>query len=226
MWEVVDPRGAEKHWLAQWMQKKRLKVEFLAQPGDRIMAGWIVKEAKSQGGEFTPQAAEALRQQVGSDTRQAAQEVTKLLTYVNWKRAVTPVDVQALTPRTAEAVIWDLVDALSAGDGHKAQGLLHRFLEEDEQFYVWSMIIRQFRMLLLAREVLDSGGGVPDVMKALRSAEYPAKKALAAARNFSLPRLEQIYHRLVDIDEAAKTGTMPLEVSLDILVAELTGQGR
>jgi DNA polymerase-3 subunit delta len=84
------------------------------------------------------------------------------------------------------------------------------------------MIIRQFRLMLLAREVLDAGGGVPEAMKALRSAEYPAKKAVAAARHFNMPRLEQIYHRLLEMDEAAKTGGMPLDVALDVLVAELS----
>ena len=222
MWEVVDPKGAEKHWLAKWMREKRLEVELLARPSEQMMAGWIAKEARAQGGEFAPQAAEELVAQVGNDTRQAAQEVTKLLTYVNGERAVTTADVQALTPRTAEAVIWNLVDALSAGNGQKAQSLLHQFLEQDDQYYVWSMIIRQFRLMLLAREVLDSGGGVAEVMQALRSAEYPAKKAVEAARHFNLPRLEQIYHRLLEIDEAAKTGGMPLDVSLDVFVAELT----
>jgi len=222
IWEVVEDRGAEKHWLAMWMRKKHLHVEFLVQPGTKMMDGWILKEARAQGGEFTPQAADKLREQVGSDTRQAAQEVTKLLTYVEWKRPVTPADVQALTPRTAEAVIWDLVEALSAGDGTKAQSLLHRFLEDDEQFYVWSMIIRQFRLMILAREVLDAHGGVPEAMSALRMARYPAEKGLNAARRFNMPRLEAIYKRLLEIDEAAKTGVMPLEVSLDLLVAELT----
>jgi DNA polymerase-3 subunit delta len=222
IWEVVDANGAEKHWLAKWMREKRLAVEFLVRPNDNMMPGWIIKEARSQGGEFAPRAAEELMAQVGSDTRQAAQEVTKLLTYVGWKRPVTAADVQALTPRTAEAVIWALVDALSAGDGHTAQSLLHRFLEDDGEFYVWSMIIRQFRLMLLAREVLDSGGGVPEVMKALRSASYPAEKALKAARHFDMPRLEQLYHRLLEIDEAAKTGGMPLDIALDILVGELT----
>ncbi|HET6845449.1 MAG TPA: DNA polymerase III subunit delta [Anaerolineales bacterium] len=222
MWELTDPRGAEKHWLAKWLREKRLGVELLVRPNDQMMSGWITKEAKSQGGEFAPGAAEALVAQVGSDTRQAAQEVTKLLTYVGGKRPVTAADVQALTPHTAEAVIWDLVDALAAGNGKKAQSLLHRFLDEDGDFYVWSMIIRQFRLMLLAREVLDAGGGVPEAMKALRSAEYPAKKAVAAARHFNMPRLEQIYHRLLEIDEAAKTGGMPLDVALDVLVAEQT----
>jgi DNA polymerase-3 subunit delta len=226
MWEVLDARetggrGGQNHWLAQWMQKKSYKVEFLAQPDVKSMTGWIVREAKAQGGEFAREAAESLAAQVGNDTRQAAQEVTKLLTYVDGMRPVSAADVQALTPRTAEAVIWDLVEALSSGDGHTAQSLLHRFLEDDGEFYVWSMIIRQFRMMLLAREVLDARGGVPEAMKALHWAEYPAKKAIDAARRFTMPRLEQIYHRLLDIDEAAKTGRMPLDVALDVLVVEM-----
>ena len=75
----------------------------------------------------------------------------------------------------------------------------------------------------MAREVLDAKGGVPEVMKALHCAEYPAKKAIDAARRFTMPRLEKIYHRLLDIDEAAKTGRMPLDVALDVLVVEVVG---
>jgi DNA polymerase-3 subunit delta len=229
MWEVLDSREAggragQSHWLAQWMQKKSYKVEFLAQPDVKSMTGWIVREAKAQGGEFSREAAERLAAQAGNDTRQATQEVTKLLTYVDWGRPVSAADVEALTPRTAEAVIWDLVEALSRGDGHTAQSLLHRFLEDDGEFYVWSMIIRQFRLMLLAREVLDAKGGIPEVMSALRSARYPAEKAVAAARHFTMPRLEQIYHSLLEIDEAAKTGRMPLDVALDVLVVELGGR--
>jgi hypothetical protein len=37
-----------------------------------------------------------------------------------------------------------------------------------------------------------------------------------------MPALERIYHRLLEIDVAAKTGGMPLDVSLEMLVTELT----
>jgi DNA polymerase III delta subunit len=79
-----------------------------------------------------------------------------------------------------------------------------------------------FRLMLLAREVIDSGGGLPAAQKALGVGEYPAKKALNQARRFQMDRLEAIYHRLLEIDEAAKTGRMPLDLSLDLLVVELT----
>jgi hypothetical protein len=63
MWEVLDAgetggRAGQNHWLAQWMQKKSYKVEFLAQPDVKSMTGWIVREAKAQGGEFAREAAD------------------------------------------------------------------------------------------------------------------------------------------------------------------------
>jgi DNA polymerase-3 subunit delta len=96
-------------------------------------------------------------------------------------------------------------------------------MEVQDAFSSWGMIIRQFRLLLLAREVLDSGGGESEAAQALASPPFVARKALGQARAFSMARLEQIYHRLLEIDEGAKTGRMPLELALDLLVVELTG---
>ena len=50
---------------------------------------------------------------------------------------------------------------------------------------------------------------------------YVAGKALRQARGFSMQKLEDIYHRLLQIDEQAKTGQMPLDLALDLLVAEM-----
>jgi len=233
MWEYVElkpwwdkaqrEREEAKHWLVKWMKKRGPGLEPYVLPGDREMPGWIARHAKTQGGEIAGAAAQRLADMVGTDTRQAAQEVTKLLTYVNWSRAVTAADVEALSPLTAAPDVFAMVDALAAGNGRQAQYLLHRLLEIQDAFGSWGMIIRQFRLLLLAREVLDNGGGENEAAKALAVQPFVARKALGQARAFNMARLEQIYHRLLEIDEGAKTGRMPLEVALDMLVVELTG---
>jgi DNA polymerase-3 subunit delta len=84
------------------------------------------------------------------------------------------------------------------------------------------MVIRQFRLLLLAREVLDSNGNQKDVEKALGVHPFVAEKTTRQARSFTLPLLERIYHRLLEIDEGAKTGQVALDLALDMLVVELT----
>jgi len=218
-----DREAAERHWLVTWMRKNHHVVELLAQPLVGMMPGWIAKEARAQGGELVGAAASRLADMVGTDTRQAAQEVTKLLTYVNWSRPVTAEDVEALSPLTAAPDVFDMVDALAAGKSRQAQRLLHRLLENQDAFSSWGMIIRQFRLVLLAREVRDGGGGEAEAVKALGAQPFVARKALDQARGFTMPRLEMIYHRLLEIDEGAKTGRMPLDVALDVLVAELTG---
>jgi DNA polymerase-3 subunit delta len=233
MWEEVDvkPWGNKaehlksdsRHWLVRWIEAKGLGLERFALPAAQEMAGWIRQYATSQGGEFAASAAARLADLVGTDTRQAAQEVTKLLTYANWSRPVTAADVEALSPLTAQPDIFAMVDALAAGKNGQAQRLLHRLLDRQDAFSTWGMVVRQFRLLLLAREVLDNGGGEPEAIKALEAQPFVARKALGQARGFTMARLERIYHKLLEIDEAAKTGRMPLDLGMDILVAELSG---
>ena len=86
------------------------------------------------------------------------------------------------------------------------------------------MVIRQFRLLIQARELLDENASLQEIQKSLGLHEFVAQKVTAQAKRFSLPVLEAIYHKLLEIDEGAKTGQVTLEVALDTLIVELTGQ--
>ena len=224
IYEGIEPKEVEKHWLVKWIGKnsRLVKTQAFMLPRPWEMTGWIVNETKSQGGEIEPAAAAKLAEMVGVNTRQAGQEIAKLLAYVNWERQVRVQDVEAVSIVTAEESIFDFVDALANGDGKSAQHLLHRLLESDDAFSLWGMVIRQFRLLLLAREVLDSRGGKDEVARALGVHPFVAEKTTGQARSFTLPVLEKIYHRLLEIDEGAKTGQVTLDLALDTLVVELT----
>ncbi|MCC7358534.1 MAG: DNA polymerase III subunit delta [Anaerolineales bacterium] len=182
---------------------------------------WIRSRAKTAGGEFSHAAAEALGE-VENDPRALEQEIAKLLTYVNFARAVELDDVQTLTPAGGEAVIFDLVDAMGQRRGPQAMRELHKLLATQDPFYVLTMIIRQYRLILQARELLDGRAGEHEVAAALGLKPYPTGKLCAQARNFSLPQLEGIYRRLLDYDTGIKTGQLEAAAALDTLVASLT----
>jgi DNA polymerase-3 subunit delta len=224
IYEGIEPKEVEKHWLVKWAAKnnKLVKTQAFMLPRPWEMTGWIANETKSQGGAIDAAAAAKLAEMVGVNTRQAGQEIAKLLAYVNWERQVRVQDVEAVSIVTAEESIFDFVDALAKGDGKSAQHLLHRLLENDDAFSLWGMVIRQFRLLLLAREVLDSRGGKDEVARALGVHPFVAEKATGQARSFTLPVLEKIYHQLLEIDEGAKTGQVTLDLALDTFVVELT----
>ena len=226
--EIIDPRDANNHWLVKWSGKnnKLVKTQAFMLPRPWEMTGWIVNETKSQDGEIESAAAAKLAEMVGVDTRQAGQEIAKLLAYVNWERQIKVQDVETVSIVTAQESVFDFVDALAIGNGKSAQHLLHRLLENEDAFSLWGMVIRQFRLLLLAREVLDSHGGKEDVARALGVHPFVAEKITRQARGFTLPVLERIYHRLLEIDEGAKTGQVTLDLALDTLVVELTASAR
>ncbi len=212
----------EKHWLVKWMKKAGLKLERFALPSQWEMTGWIIKNAEEQGGAIEQAAAAKLAELVGADTRQAAQELTKLLTYANWSRSVRIQDVEAVSISTAEPDIFAMVDALATGNGKTAQRLLHGLLENEDAFSMWGMVIRQFRLLLMAREVIEARGGPREVEQALGVHAFVAEKVYGQAKRFTLPALEKIYHKLLEVDEAAKTSQVTLDLALDMLVVELT----
>ena len=158
---------------------------------------------------------------VGENTRIAAQELTKLLTYVNFQRPIRMMDVEKVSIVSAQSSVFELVDALGQNDGKKAQHILHQLLEDEEAFELWGMVIRQFRLLLQAREMLDEHATIIDVQNALELRDFVAQKVCNQARRFSMPALESIYHKLLEIDEGAKTSQVPLDLALDTLIVGL-----
>ena len=212
------------HWLLKWATQagSRATVHVHSLPKRWEMPRWIEAEARKQGGKIEPDAAARLSEMVGEDTRIAALELTKLLTYVNFERPIKLLDVEKVSIVSAQGSVFELVDALGTGDGKKAQKVLHQLLENADAFELWGMVIRQFRLLIQAREILDENGNQAEVQKELGLHEFVAGKVTTQARRFSMPALEHIYHKLLEIDEGAKTSQVSLDLALDTLVVKLT----
>lgn len=227
-WELLK----ETHWLIKWVRKSggRGLIIDCALPPVGKMPDWIIKKAIELGGEFSPEAAQALRDFIGNDTRQAVHEITKLLTYVDFKRPVVGEDVGLLTVRDQQSDIFTMVDAIGHRDGQKALETLRIIQDEMDFIPLFAMVIRQFRLLVQAREILDlSNAGYfqqptqQTMTRLLGEPDFVAKRIFEQAKNFDLATLQQIYDQLLDIDLGEKTGQMPGEVALDLLIARLAG---
>jgi DNA polymerase III subunit delta len=228
--DLTDPRDRRKgklHWLEKWAQAHPglAYQKVFSLPRGAAMTRWIQERARSAGGQFTPQAAGLLVTLVGEEPRQVDQEILKLLTYVNFRRPVDVDDVENLTADTAQGDIFAMVDALGNQEGHAALAMLHRLLEMQDPIAIFGMVVRQFRLLLLAREVLDAGGQKAQVAQLLRLHPYVAEKISDQARHFDLAPLELLYHRLLDLDVAIKTGQMPADLVLDTFLANFASVG-
>jgi DNA polymerase-3 subunit delta len=187
---------------------------------------WIKRRAADYGVEIAPQAVAALVSIIDKDLRKADNEMYKLAAYIGEGGTITEDDVMRLTTYVAETSIFEMVDALGRRDGKTAMRLLHQIIDVDQQdpMQIFGMVVRQFRLLLQAREVLDDGGNAHTISKTMGVHSFVAEKLAQQARGLTLDQLKRIYRNLLENDVNVKRGRVTIDVALDLFVAGVTGQ--
>ena len=127
------------------------------------LARWIAERAQAEyQATITPAAAAAIADVVNDDMLLADNELYKLVCYVDGERAIEEGDVALLTPYLPQANVFEMVEALADGNGKRALELIQQSLHDDPKdpgFRLFTMIVRQFRLLLMTRDHIDRGGG-------------------------------------------------------------------
>ena len=194
------------------------------------LTGWIIQRAKTEYvAKITPGAAQALASVVYDDLLRADNELHKLVCYVDGEHDINEQDVAALTPYVPEANVFEMVDALANGDGKRALQLIYQSLHDnpkDPGFNLYGMVVRQFRLLVMAKDHLDSGGSsqAQSMGRALGVRPFVAGKLATQSRAFTLAQLERILKHLQRYDQDMKTGRIEPRLALDLLVASLARQ--
>jgi DNA polymerase-3 subunit delta len=198
--------------------------KLFARPQGAELTRWVLQRSSEKGGEIVPQAAQLLANIVGNDLQTLENELEKLVLYKQGNGAAIEVeDVLLLSPYAAEESIFDLVDALGNRNERRASFLYQQKLAEGEDpFYLFAMFVRQFRLLIQAKELADAGYKPAAVAQAMGVHGFVAGKLAQQARGFSMNELEQIYRHLLDVDVAVKTGEADMQTALDLLLANLT----
>lgn len=223
---IEDKILDNKHWLIKWSREHSQQAwsQLFSLPKGGAMTRWIIDQAQEMGGEISNPAAQLLASYLDEDPRLAKSEINKLLTYVDFSRAINEDDVQALVADVRQGDVFEMVDAIGYGDGENALKMLRRLLEDGEALPLFGMIVRQFRLLIQVRELLDENPGrSPDEMAdEIGVHPFPIKKITPQAKHFNLPQLKKIYKQLSDLDQSIKTGRLDGKLALDLLIASLT----
>ena len=195
----------------------------------RDAGGWLRDRARAVGVRLTPSAERRLLGRVGVDPWALAGELEKLRLYAG-DVAVDDADVDMLSPLNREATIFQLVDAVAEGrsaGAMQALDVLRAGSEAPQQ--VLAMIARQFRMIVVAREILDKGGTITTVQERLRVPPFLARRVVEQAQRYSQCIADATLDRILACEVAIQTyrrglpGGMRHDLALELLVVELAG---
>ncbi len=185
------------------------------------LAEWLKKRAISREGKISAKAADMLVGIVGNDGWQISNELDKLLSYKTGG-CVEAEDVKNLASGNFSANIFALTDAISVKNKPLAIDLLDAQAEAGlSGGHLFSMFVRQFKILLQAKQALESGLSQRQIALKFKLHAFVAQKASQQARNFTLPVLKNILSKLAEIDFKVKTGQADYITELNILIAKI-----
>ena len=184
VYDLIEYKPDARTKLAAAIKAHGMAVKFTRQEqGDLV--DWIRRRFKALDHDIDSELARYLIFLCGDLMTGLISEIGKIGAYAR-HRAVTRADIDAVAIPQLDAVVFQLTDAIAAGDFDKASSVLSDLLHMGEPpIKLLSVLGRQLRQLYSARLAMEErkGAGYLVELWGMRSA-YPAQKLMDAARRF------------------------------------------
>jgi DNA polymerase-3 subunit delta len=193
---------------------------------------WLTGEAERQEVRFDPDAARELTDALGADMMLIAGELEKLLLYVGEKQRITLGDVETMVLAAKQRSLYELTDAISAKDKHRALLLLQGLLNasdggEDSAIGHLYMLARTFRQMLviLEKNVRDSRAIWQALWQGFRMPPFAAEDLIRQARRYkSRHELNRAIRLIARADLELRSSPPDKRLVLERLVLELASE--
>ncbi|MGI5917657.1 MAG: DNA polymerase III subunit delta, partial [Anaerolineae bacterium] len=197
-------------------------------PESGNLSNWVRRRAKEKGVEIDPRAVTMLVTYVGQDLRALDQELEKLAAYTDYTGTISEDDVRAMVSAAREVDIFALVDSL--GLRQRAQAMHHlqvALADGANPLYLLTMIARQIRLIMGVKELADEGASTQEIGRQMEIRHrFIIDKLLRQALQFDMAELDALMRRVLEIDQAIKTGRVEGTLALEMLVLEACRRSR
>ncbi len=220
-----------------WKPDKRLKklwdaiaenaqiVEF-AKQSQRDLIAWIGRHFAARHKQISPELCNYLLDITDGTMTALSSEIAKIASF-SGADTICKADIDAVTEPVLDAVVFRMTDQLSAGDYGQALLTLQKLTKmQQDPLAILGAIGGHFRRLSAARTLLDNGKSYGELMKLYGLSDYPAKKAMEAARRFSPEFGMKAAQLVVETDYKMKTSFDDQQRLLELLVLQLAAEAR
>ena len=182
-------------------------VEFAPFSPERA-ATFVAKRAAAQGAEIDRAAVRKLVERVGPDLMLLESTLSRLVDYAGPGRAVTVRAVEACVPAPTEATVFQILDALLAGNKRTAVTGLMELIKSgaESPMRLASFFAGRIKLMITAKQLLSAGMSEQSVVSALGGSPFAAKKTIQNARKCTLAQLVRGLEAFSDVDYLQKQG--------------------
>ncbi|MSP62419.1 MAG: DNA polymerase III subunit delta [Myxococcales bacterium] len=217
---VADKADQRLKFFTTW-KKRGILLKFDPLP-ERQLAGFVRGEGALRGLRFEVGAADLIADEVGADLGQLVDAVERLELFVGARKQIGPADVEEVVTTTRQRSVFELCDAIGAGDTARALGALGSLLGAREPaLRILAMIARAVRQLMQVRDLLDRRAGRQEMMEQLGLPPFVVEKIEAQARRLDAATLRGMHAAVYRADRTLKSSKLDDDRVMELLVLSL-----
>ena len=166
---------------------KNAQSKHYAPVDETTMRRFVTAKTAAAKVSISNQATAKLTLYVGPDLWRLQNEILKLAAFATSEKRneITIDDIEQLVEPNIELKIFDLTDALAAGNSKRAIELLNAFIKNgDDLMMVFNLVIYQFRNMIIVKDLADRGER--NIAKSAGLHPFVVRKTEAAVRKISL----------------------------------------
>ncbi len=189
---------------------------------DEELTPWIIKAFADLGKSISPHTAGVLSFTVGSDTALLRREIEKLASLAGERDTVTEEDVHAVATRSLECTVFEMVDAVVAGQQGKAFGLLRDMLTTgSEPLGILAMLLRQFRLMQHIKIMQYEKLPANEIKQRLGMKPFAAERCMRQAAGYSGAQVKKGVQICLNTEYMVKSGGYNQEGALEKAMLEI-----
>ena len=188
---------------------------------DRELTTFVTGAFRQQGRECDERTADFLIFTCGSDTNLLLSEIAKIAAH-SASPAVHPDEIKALATPSAECTVFQMVDAVVAGQEARAFSLFRNQLRAGaDRVYMLAMLLRQFRLLQHVKIMQFEKRSAADIRAALGVPSFAAEQYVRQAAGYSNAQVKQAVQLCFDTETAIKSGQLNAEGAVEAVMIKL-----
>lgn len=193
---------------------------------DRLEEGelnrWIVQTFAALGKQCALPTASLLAFTVGNDTGLLRTEIEKLAAHAGEAESVTDEDVRALATRSIECTVFEMVDAVVAGQQGRAFRLMRDMLTAgQDRLGILAMLLRQYRLLQHVKIMQYEKKSSQEITQNLGVKSFAANRYIQQARGYTGGQVRRAVDVCLNTEYRIKTGQLNQEGALEKAMLEI-----
>lgn len=210
----VDKRSK----LYKTVQSRGYAAEF-AEQDENTLKRWVAGILAKEGMKIAENTVALFLSKTGTDMENIQMELEKLICYCLGRDVVTARDVETVCTVRVSNHIFDMINAIAAGEQRQALELYYDLLAlKEPPMRILFLIARQCNMLLQVKELKSKGFDNRAISSKIGVPPFVAGKYATQAAKFRTATLRRAVETCVDAEENVKTGRMNDKMSVEILI--------